>query len=338
MDFADCLLAPGPQAADGGVETVRAPFPKVVRGILRWLAVALLGLLTMLGGLVWDAMAHARDPDLAHQEGSLLSLSRPPHAMLAIGGVIMAASVTAALVRALALSGSRRLSSHRTAAMVVTGVLVAVASATGATRWASSAEVPVATGPLAPSPGPDHHGIGIVSQHAPGPCRATSAQKAAATKLINDTENGTARYRSFANALADGYVGPENPTLTEHYAKVAYTQDGRVLDPTRPEALMYTPTQHGMVLVGVMYMMNVPGEFGPEPGGCLTHWHIHADVCFYTATFAPAGKIQEPGDTCPAGQFRYIPPPLLHVWFVDVPGGRFADEVDAAYLAKKVGP
>src|SRR5437764_674511 len=131
---------------------------------------------------------------------------------------------------------------------------------------------------------------------------------------------------------------PANPTLTEHYANVAYTQDGRVLDPNRPEALMYTPTSKGMVLVGVMYMMNVPGEFGPEPGGCLTRWHVHANVCFSAATFAPTSQLDEPGETCPGGEFRYIPPPALHVWFVDVPGGRFAPEVDAQYLAKKLGP
>jgi hypothetical protein len=221
--------------------------------------------------------------------------------------------------------------------LVVATVVVAAATG-GAVRWASTAKVPVASGPLAPSPGPDRHGIGIVSSHPPGECRPTKAQTAAAAKLVNDTEAGTAKYRTFANAVADNFVGPANPTVTEHYSNVANTQDGRVLDPNRPESLLYTPTSHGMVLVGVMYMMNVPGEFGPEPGGCLTRWHVHANVCFSAATFQPATELAADGATCPPGEFRYIPPPVLHVWLVDVPGGRFAAEVDPQYLARTVGP
>jgi hypothetical protein len=100
---------------------------------------------------------------------------------------------------------------------------------------------------------------------------------------------------------------------------------------------MYTPTAKGMVLVGVMYLMNVPGEFGPEPGGCLTRWHVHANVCF-NAAFQAVSELQAPGEACPDGAFRYVPPPALHVWFLDVPGGRFAPEVDAKFLAKAVGP
>jgi len=33
-----------------------------------------------------------------------------------------------------------------------------------------------------------------------------------------------------------------------------------------------------------------------------------------------------------------VPPAALHVWFVDVLGGRFASDVDAGYLAAKLGP
>jgi hypothetical protein len=312
------------------------PFPGVVRQVLRYLALGLVGVVVMLGGLVWDAVRHAGDPSLAHTEGSLFTLSSPPHVALVGGAALAVAGLTLATVRALPLSAGRRLSSPRTGMVLVMAVVVLVAGAIGAARWASGAQLPIATGPLAPA-NPEHHGIGIVDSHAPGPCRPTQADKDGAARLITATEEGTAKYRSFAAAIADGYVGPANPTVTEHYFNIPYTLDGRVLDMNRPESLMYTPTSHGMVLVGAMFFTNIPGEFGPEPGGCLTRWHVHANLCYSSVTFAVVGTVQEPGDTCPAGQYRYIPPPALHVWFYDVPGGRFAPEVDPAYLAKKLG-
>jgi hypothetical protein len=312
--------------------------PHTVRRVLLFLGAGMVGVALMLGGLIWDAVIHARDPVAGHAEGSVFSLSNPAHQLLLLGGAIAVAGLTAGTAGALSLSAGRRLASPRTAAILVTVTVLGAAVTGGVVRWASTAELPVATGPLAPNPGPDTHGVGIVNSHAPGPCRPTKAEKDGAAKLIADTEAGTAKYKNFAAALADGYTGPANPTDTEHYSNIPYTLDGRVLDPTKPEALMYTPTAKGMVLVGVMYLMNVPGEFGPEPGGCLTRWHVHANLCFSATTFQPVSQVEGPAGTCPTGSFRYIPPPALHVWFLDVPGGRFAPEVDSQYLAKKLGP
>lgn len=312
-------------------------FAGVIRALSRFLALGLLGAVLMGAGLVWDAAVHARDPGAAHAEGSLLTLSRPAHALLVGGGTLAVLGLTGATVRALSLSGSRRLSSHRTAVALVACVLLAVTGTVGAVRWASTAEPPIATGPLAP-PVNESHGFGIVDSHAPGPCRPTQAQKDAAAKLYSDTEVGVAKYRSsLAAAMADGYLGPMPFTTTEHFINVAYTADGKTLDPTKPEALMYTPTERGAVLVGVVYMMNVPGEFGPDVGGCLTRWHVHTDVC-YNAYGLIVAKLTAAQPACPAGSVHLIPPPALHVWFVDVPGGRFAPDVDSDYLAKKVGP
>jgi hypothetical protein len=78
-----------------------------------------------------------------------------------------------------------------------------------------------------------------------------------------------------------------------------------VLDPARPEGLLYGRTDHhGLVLIGAFYLME-PGEHGPQPGGCLTTWHTHN------------GNGIE----------------MLHVWTVDMPGGPFANEWDPAYIA-----
>ncbi|HEX6597162.1 MAG TPA: hypothetical protein VF045_09515, partial [Acidimicrobiales bacterium] len=36
------------------------PFPTLVRGLLRYLAVALVGVVLVLAGLIWDAVVHAQ--------------------------------------------------------------------------------------------------------------------------------------------------------------------------------------------------------------------------------------------------------------------------------------
>jgi hypothetical protein len=51
--------------------------------------------------------------------------------------------------------------------------------------------------------------------------------------------------------------------------------DGRVLDPTWPEGLLYAHTAREPVLVAAVYLMNRAGEPGRAVGGCLTHWHVH---------------------------------------------------------------
>jgi len=328
--------APAPPSAAFVDLRRRFAFGRVIQALTRFLAVGLLGGLLMGAGLVWDAAEHARDPELAHAEGSLLNMSRPSHLLLVAGGALVLLGLTGAMVRALSLSGGRRLSSPRAGAALVVLVLLAGGGTVGAVRWSSTAEPPVATGPLAPAPG-DGHGVGVVDSHKDGACRPTRSQREAAAQLYADTEAGVARYRSLASALTEGYIGPMAFTSTEHFINVVNTTDGKSLVPTKPEALMYTPTSRGPVLVGVMYLMNVPGEFGPEPGGCLTRWHVHSNLCYNGLAQVVAFMTPEQ-PVCPPGTANIIPPPALHVWFVDVPGGRFAPDVDSGYLARTVGP
>ena len=309
---------------------------RTVRSLVPVLAVGVVGVLLLLGGLAWDALLHARDPDAEHVETSLFTLSNPSHALLLLGGALAVASLSAATVRTLGVSRTPWLASRATRAAVVALVLAAAAGTGAALYSASEPEVPIATGPLAPEPGPENHGIGVLNSHGPGECRPTKAQKAAAEKLVADTGAGTARYASLEAALAAGYTGPTapiEPGATEHFSNAAYVLDGRVLDPTRPESLLYTFTPRGPVLIGVMFLTNHPGEFGPEVGGCLTRWHVHTNVCWSYSTLQPVTQL-EPGQTCATDTFLYIPPPALHVWLADVPGGRFAAEVEAEDLLR----
>jgi hypothetical protein len=62
-----------------------------------------------------------------------------------------------------------------------------------------------------------------------------------------------------------------------HVLNRANLHDGKVLDPSAPETLMYTYTGHNnWKLVGVMYIANEAyPQAPPDPGGPITRWHYH---------------------------------------------------------------
>ena len=62
-------------------------------------------------------------------------------------------------------------------------------------------------------------------------------------------------------------------------------QDNAILDPDRPESLVFDTTVATKKLVAAMYM-GTPGMTladVPDIGGTLTQWHIHDNLCFTAA-------------------------------------------------------
>jgi hypothetical protein len=177
------------------------------------------------------------------------------------------------------------------------------------------------------------HGMKMAS----GPCTSTptAAQERATVQLVNRTWADAKKYRSLAAAQAAGYF-PITPTgrAVVHYINPAYYQKtlmGRqVLTPSQPQSLVYANTTKGAVLVASMFIMSPAVPRAPQPGGCLTQWHIHTNLCFKDAgVVAATGN----GTSCPAGSVKRLTPPMLHVWFVPVPGGPTAvDAPDNAVL------
>jgi hypothetical protein len=176
-----------------------------------------------------------------------------------------------------------------------------------------------------------HHEPGMVMQSDPD-APVTPEQRAAAVKLAADTKAGIAKYEDVAVALADGYKPSTTPGgQTVHYMNQRYVHDGRTLDPTRPEVLVYANTAHGRVLLGAMYMMPKLGMKGPEPGGSLTDWHVHTNICFGAG--ARLAGLLSPFGSCPAGSLNVPTPAMLHVWTVPNPTGAFGD-LDPAWLKR----
>ena len=161
-----------------------------------------------------------------------------------------------------------------------------------------------------------HHGTDVAST-------PTASEQAAADELVAATRAGVARFADVHAAEAAGYrvVTPFAfyGARAAHFQNPAYAADGRLLDPERPEDLMYLKQDDGsLTLVGVMFI--APIGKGPRVGGLLTHWHVHDDLCASLAGLAPT----LPSGDCPSGT-RPLAIEMLHVWLIDHPDGPFAD-------------
>ncbi len=137
----------------------------------------------------------------------------------------------------------------------------------------------------------------------PDVAAASPQQQAAATDLLVRTQDATAQYADPAKALAAGFdlqaslarAEKKRPGLARtlqrvdagtpakggmpmlHVGNKANRADGKVLDPTAPETLMYGYQGHGSwTLMGVMYTANETyPQPPPDPGGPITRWHYH---------------------------------------------------------------
>jgi hypothetical protein len=175
-------------------------------------------------------------------------------------------------------------------------------------------------------------------------CTATpnAAQRQAAVDLTNRTVAAVARYQSLTVAKANGYV-PITPSglRVVHYIKPAYVGDGDLLNPQRVQSLVYANTPGGAVLVAAMYTMgiNQVDAIPPMPGGCLTQWHRHTNLCFSQASGAVVAVTHH--GACDPGSVHRVTQPMIHVWLAPVPGGPLVSDVpseEAVRAAEQLAP
>jgi hypothetical protein len=163
---------------------------------------------------------------------------------------------------------------------------------------------------------------------------ATPEQAAAAAALYAETKAAIEPYADWHKAWAAGYrPGGPGGTPSTHWMNKRYVDAGYVLDPRHPQGLVYANTRTGPVLIGAMFQMKNLGQFGPDPGGPLTAWHEHQNICF--TPFGFEFSLMTPLATCPIGAIDISASPMLHVWIVDNPnGGPFAVDIDSAVVKK----
>jgi hypothetical protein len=341
-----------------------------MRRITTFLFLGLGGIVTIVVGLSVDGWLHARDPTLAQREG-IFTLRNPGHALLGLGLAVVGIALVGALHSALSIQGwgsaARRSGFLGLSAMLVIGTA-------GAGSWAATRghnhghgsghatdemagpRIPVSdahsdahadeahpptTAPPKGAMTSDPKGVVAASasghDHASGDAsQVSTAQLAAAQKLVDDTRKGTEKYTTLEAAIADGYrlITPSFLPLG-HYHNQGFHASPDILNPTAPDELIYANTGSGKKLVGAMFLTKSPFDKGPEIGGTLTRWHMHDNLCFSAKTFTIVALKGASG--CPSDTFLYVTPWMLHVWLVDNPDGPFAQDMNPAAIQKAIG-
>lgn len=293
------------------------------------------GVAVLLIGLGWDAVLHSLDPDLAAREG-IFTLTNPGHVLFG-GGIAIIVAGALMFFAGKALTTVRPLAYALPAAAMVTlaAASFALAASTGTlggpghmhedgmAHLHDDGSVHMHGGSDA-----EHATQGTLHDHGPA-INVSAAELEAAARLVAETRAAAARFESLDAALAEGYyqVAPARNGLV-HYMNTAYNRDGRILDPERPESLIYLSMADGSwKLVGVMYRMPSADQPGPRVGGILTAWHAHDNLC--TANGRVVATTTD--GNCARGTLSKTPE-MLHVWLVDNPHGVFADDMEPAAL------
>lgn len=146
-----------------------------------------------------------------------------------------------------------------------------------------------------------------------------------AKKLIEETyENAQEKgWFDYDTARSAGFAWIKNNV---HHPNLEYLADDHILDPTRPESLIFYSTPEGQRLYGAMFFTRSHNETGPQIGGPLTEWHYHVwdrELCLIEGIY-PVEETYAPGK-CRVGIATNTSPQMLHVWFIDHPEGPFSD-------------
>ena len=180
-------------------------------------------------------------------------------------------------------------------------------------------------------PDPQHSHAGAVLQATNDV--ATPQQVAAAAQLYSVTRAAILPYEDWHKALAAGYRPGQDLGGSSHWMNQHNVDAGYVMDPKHPQGLVYANSKHGPVLLGAMFQMKRIGQFGPDPGGPLTAWHQHENICVTPIGFE--FSLMTPFATCPLGAIDISASPMLHVWIVNNPiGGPFAVDIDSEVVRR----
>jgi len=156
----------------------------------------------------------------------------------------------------------------------------------------------------------------------------TPAELNRAETLLDETITDLKRFEYPTEAFAAGYrsIG-DALTGDEHYVNWSYVDDGHILDPARPESVVYEVRNGRQVAVAAMYMLPFGSTFAnvPDVGGALTQWHVHRNLCLTeSATHKVLAGMTADNGTCPPGTNKAGNTPMLHVWIVPNACGPFA--------------
>lgn len=308
----------------------RQPRPAPASRVAAWLTLA--GTVVLLLGLGLDALIHRANPGLAEHEG-IFTLSNPGHLLFTLGIAIIVAGSALYLIGRVV--GPGRSAARRPLAGVALVGLLALSGCSFTLAAVSDG------GLLA-----DHHhdeasasaaGSPAAHQHTTSPDTGpvTPAQRAAADQLAQQVKVDTARFADYGAARAAGYrqvtdyplKSPRGAYGPAHFLNQTYAAaliGGNFLDTAHPPVLVYFRMPDGtMLLLGAMFL--APVGQGPQPGGALTTWHVHDDLC---RDARGMDSTADASGQCPAGS-RHVADTfeMMHVWTFDNPDGPFAHDL-----------
>jgi hypothetical protein len=281
----------------------------------------------------------------------------------AVGGWILAKTAGISFIDGLEVSEPVQLADGIAAGLAIVTVVLAFAAIAGFTlqgarrpsqallsAWALAAAV--MTVPAMLSAGSHQHANGhahgstvaethlvVVPPHAYDPTKpidlsgvdgVTLQQQAEAENLIAITLLRLPKFADTATAEAAGFhsIG-DGVTGFEHFINQRYVADQTILDPDKPESLVYRVDRDGTrTLEAAMFMLPPRSTLDdvPDIGGKLMQWHIHNNLCFTPDAAAPrVAGLTNPDGTCNAPLVANNDPvPMIHVWIAAKPCGPFA--------------
>ncbi len=162
---------------------------------------------------------------------------------------------------------------------------------------------------------------------------ATPEERAAADDLLVETKAGLWRWTDDQKTYDAGFRSiNDGGTGTEHLVNWEWINDDVVLDPNKPESLVYRVEGDKKYLEAAMFMApaGTPDDDLPDVGGPITQWHIHNNLCFSPSQMVDGAPqrvvvgLASAEGTCSTGEYLKPHAPMLHVWTVERECGPFS--------------
>jgi hypothetical protein len=157
----------------------------------------------------------------------------------------------------------------------------------------------------------------------------TPEEQAEAEDLVTRTIEDLPQFADPATLPAQGWY-PIGDAITgfEHYINWPLIDDGEILDPNKPESIVFQVGPGGQrTLVAAMFITprDVTVEDPPDFGGALVQWHAHNNLCYggIPNQLRIMAVVNYP-QPCPGNTFRDHLSPMIHVWIVPNECGPFA--------------
>ena len=174
---------------------------------------------------------------------------------------------------------------------------------------------------------PTTHGTYEVTIH---PCETANAEQTQEAQALLDASLDSALRHGWFDkkkALADGYRIHHHGEHV-HFVNPSYLTDGVVLDPDKPEFLVFFEEDGIPELAGFMYVMEGLEDRGPQVGGPLTIWHYHVMHPMCMKDGLTAGTPNADG-VCAEGERTIRSPEMLHTWFWKRHDGPFSSDMSS---------